>query len=288
MQWRKLFDLDPLYAVASDKLAVRDFIAERVGAEMLIPILWFGNDPDAIPFDTLDPPYVIKSTHAASHIFVVRQRTDVAADSAAALFNSWLACCYGTLCDEPGYVPVPRRLLVERMLLRADGSRPLERKFFVFNGRVRFVQTLFPDEAKIQPRHGAYHDRDWRPLEWYLKTPNEPEMCPLPKRYDEMIAVAERLGKDFDHVRIDIYDADDSFWVGELTLYSWSGLTRFCSDEADRLVGSYWSLQRPVRRALRTMLRQWRKILPGETSGQFGDRLAHPTGLTERRHTSAK
>ena len=31
MQWRKLFDLNPIYAVITDKLASRDFIAERVG-----------------------------------------------------------------------------------------------------------------------------------------------------------------------------------------------------------------------------------------------------------------
>ena len=57
-----------------------------------------------------------------------------------------------------------------------------------------------------------------------------------------------------------MYDADDSIWVGELTLYSWSGLTPFTPDEADKLVGSYWSLQRPARRALNAMLSRWRQI----------------------------
>jgi hypothetical protein len=36
MQWRKLFDLNPVFAVISDKLAVRDFIAERIGADVLV------------------------------------------------------------------------------------------------------------------------------------------------------------------------------------------------------------------------------------------------------------
>ena len=35
MQWRKLFDLDPRYAVLSDKLAARDFIAQTIGAVFL-------------------------------------------------------------------------------------------------------------------------------------------------------------------------------------------------------------------------------------------------------------
>jgi hypothetical protein len=266
MQWRKLFDLNPIYAVISDKLAVRDFIAERVGAHVLVPLLWVGNDPAAVPLDALDPPYVIKSTHASGHVLIVRQRQDVDADAAVVKFKDWLATCHATINVEPGYLSVPRRLMVERMLLGADGSPPLERRLFVFDGRVRFMQTVFADEAGLH--HRAFHDRELRPLDWYLKTPNQPELCPKPKRYEEMVALAECLGKDFDHLRVDIYDADDSIWVGELTLYSWSGLTPFTPDEADKLVGSYWSLQRPARRALKAILLRWRQI-PNASPGVF-------------------
>ena len=31
MQWRKLFDLNPAYSILCDKLAIRDFVRERVG-----------------------------------------------------------------------------------------------------------------------------------------------------------------------------------------------------------------------------------------------------------------
>jgi hypothetical protein len=244
----------------------RDFIAERVGAHVLVPLLWVGNDPAAVPFDAFDPPYVIKSTHASGHVLIVRQKQDVDAEAAVATFRDWLGTCYGTTKEEPGYVPVPRRLMVERMLLGADGSPPLERKLSVFDGRVRFVQTTFVD--KDGPHHRAYHDREWRPLNWYLKTPNQPELCLKPKRYEEMVALAECLGKDFDHLRVDMYDAGDSIWVGELTLYCWSGLATFTPDEADKLVGSYWFLRRPVRRALRAMLWRWRQI-PSATPGTF-------------------
>ena len=112
MQWRKLFDLNPIYAVISDKLAVRDFIATRVGTDVLVPLLWVGNDPSAVPFDAFDPPYVIKSTHASGRVLIVRQRQDADVDAAVATFRDWLGTCYGTTKDEPGYVPVPRRLMV--------------------------------------------------------------------------------------------------------------------------------------------------------------------------------
>ena len=93
-----------------------------------------------------------------------------------------------------------------------------------------------------------------------MKTPNQPELCLKPKRFEELVALAECLGKDFDYLRVDMYDADDSIWVGELTLYSLSGLTPFTPDEADKLIGSYWSLQQPVLRAFKAILLRWRQI----------------------------
>jgi TupA-like ATPgrasp len=258
MQWRKLFDLNPIYAVITDKLAVRDFIAERVGAQVLVPLLWIGDDPAAVPFDALDPPYVIKSTHASGHVLLVRKRQDADADTAVATFREWLSACHGIAKDEPAYIPVPRRLMVEQMLLGADGSPPLERRFYVFDGRVRFLQTIFRDEDGLH--HRAFHGREWHPLDWYLKTPNQPELCPKPKRYEEMVAIAECLGKGFDHLRVDMYEGDNNIWVGELTLYSWSGLEAFTPDEADSLAGSYWSLQQPTQRAFKAILFEWRYI----------------------------
>ena len=265
IQWRKLFDLNPVYAILSDKLAVRDFVAKRVGAEVLIPLLWAGNDPNAIPFDELDPPYVIKSTHSSGQVLFVRRREDLDANTAMATFRAWLASCHGTDTDELGYVTVPKCLMVERMLLEIDGSAPTERRFFIFDGRVRFVQTTFADAGRI--RHGAFHDRAWCPLDWHLRTPSQPDQCPRPKRYDDMIAIAEGIGKDFDHLRVDVYELGENIWVGELTLYSWSGMIPFSPNEADELVGSYWSLRSPVWQALKVTLWNWRKIPPGKNLG---------------------
>ena len=53
IQWRKLFDLNSLYAVLSDKLAVRDFVTARAGEDVLIPLLWSGGDPANVPLAAL-------------------------------------------------------------------------------------------------------------------------------------------------------------------------------------------------------------------------------------------
>jgi hypothetical protein len=179
------------------------------------------------------------------------------------VFQDWLGTDYGRAFDEPANAALPRRLLIERLLLRADGKPPLERRFYVFAGRVRFVQTTFADDDGLH--HRAFNDRDWRPLEWYFKTPNQPEQCHRPKRYDDLVALAECLGQGFDHIRVDMYDADDELWVGELTVYPLGGLTSFTPDEADKIVGSYWNLHRPARRALGAVLFRWWRIRLNES-----------------------
>jgi hypothetical protein len=257
MQWRKLFDLDPRFAILSDKVAARDFIAGEIGADYLPPLLALTDDPDAVPFDTLEPPYVLKPTHGSGHVLRVRDRAiDVAA--ARATMKEWLAYSHGAVVDEPAYIHVPRRIIAERMIVDANGNPPLERRIFTFGGRVRVVQTVRFEEDFL--RTLAFHDQDWNRLSWRGESEPYPGLLPRPRDYDRMIALSERLAASFDHVRIDLYETDDRIYAGELTLYSWSGLMHFTSDEPDRVLGGYWPLERPAARAAAAVLLRRREI----------------------------
>jgi hypothetical protein len=155
-------------------------------------------------------------------------------------------------------VHVPRRIIAERMIVNRDGSPPLERRMFVFDGRVRVIQTTVAVGTKL--RSLAYHDRDWQRLPWRGRNVPDPQPVPRPERLDALIALAERLGRGLDHVRVDLYDADDRIYVGELTLYSWSGFMRFEGAERDRVLGSYWRLRWPACRAIAACLLRSRDI----------------------------
>ena len=142
IQWRKLFDLNPLYVLLCDKLAVRDIVSERVGPEFLVPLLWTGTTPDAIPFEALIPPYIIKSTHSTGQAIIVEDRAAQNEQAVRQTARAWLEACHGTTTNEIGYVNVPRWLMAEKLLLQKDGSPPIERKFFVFHGIVKVVRSV--------------------------------------------------------------------------------------------------------------------------------------------------
>jgi hypothetical protein len=255
MQWRKLFDLNPLYAVLCDKVAVRDIASERVGREFLAPMLWVGK-PEDIPFETLEPPYIIKRhpRHRADHRRRKQSRPRRASHSRKDVDQ-----CHGTALDELGYIHLPHRLVVEKLLLRADGSPPLERKIYVFDGTARVVQSTIVS-MKDRTRLVSHHDMDWTELPWTITNlrPTSP-VDPL-RHFGEMIRIAERLGTGFDHVRVDMYECDDKIYVGEMTVYSYSGLHPIQPDSADYMLGSYWNLRPRRLQALWTVLAKRREI----------------------------
>lgn len=132
MQWRKLFDLDPIYVVFCDKVATRDYVSQRVGSDAVVQMLWLGSDPVALPFDKLRPPYIIKCSHGSGMNIVVRGNDNDYAAIRTQL-GRWLAIDYGIELYEPGYCAVPHRLLVEPLLTH-QGGFPIEYKFFMFDG----------------------------------------------------------------------------------------------------------------------------------------------------------
>jgi hypothetical protein len=249
INWRKLFDDRSEFILFSDKLATREWIVARIGEEYLAPLLWTGT-AEEIPFDTLTPPYFLKSSHASGQVIMVTAENAKQIEELRTEASNWLNIDWFDVNGERGYKNVPRRLMAERALLDEDGERPLERRFFVFDGKVRVINTTFVEDGRL--RSGAFHTRDWQYLDWYLSRKVTQEF-PMPKRLDEMIRIAELLGQGIDHVRIDFFDCGNRIFVGELTSYSWSGLSRFNPPAADLMLGSYWRLKWPVLRAIKAI-----------------------------------
>ena len=202
MQWRKLFDRNPVFALFCDKLATREWIANRIGAEYLAPLLWAGN-AEEIPFDVLVPPYFLKSTHASGQVMRVTAEN---ADMLRAQAAGWLQVDWFDVNGEPGYKGLPRRLVAEAVLLGEDGGPPEECRLFVFDGKVAVINTVFVEDGRL--RNGAFHTPGWEKLDWYFTRLVARDFRP-PKRLAEMIRIAELLGKGIDHIRVDFYDCGE-------------------------------------------------------------------------------
>ena len=63
LQWLKLYNRKPEYTVMVDKYKVREYIAQMIGEEYLIPLLGVWDNPDEIDFDALPNQFVLKCNH---------------------------------------------------------------------------------------------------------------------------------------------------------------------------------------------------------------------------------
>ncbi|MES2337549.1 MAG: ATP-grasp fold amidoligase family protein [Pseudomonadota bacterium] len=228
VQWRKLHDRDARMPVLADKVRVKAHVADRIGAEWLIPTLWTGDVlPETPPWPT---PFVVKSRHGCNQTRVVRDRADWSAIRVAAA--RWLRRPYGYWLDEWLYRGIDRGLLVEPFVGVGD-DLPVDYKFYVFGGRVAFVQVHL-DRAR---RHRwILLDRDWT----RLSGRGDAALPDVPSQLPAMIVAAETLGRGFDFVRVDLYQPADRPLFGEMTFYPGSGLDPFDPPELDLVIGARW------------------------------------------------
>lgn len=247
IQWRKLFGSDPRHAVFCDKLATRAYIAGKGFGHLLPDLIWSGEDLSDSPIRSLDFPVVLKSNHASAQYVFVRDCAAINYDEIANLTRKWLAVDWAEQLNEPAYFGIPRRLMIERMIANGDGSQTIEHRVFVFHGKVKLIASMIVTNDGV---FSLFHTPDWERLYWKgINPPYEPGL-PRPERITEIIAIAEALTDGDDHLRVDFYDDGTRLFIGEITVYSWSGLLNLSPRTADSQMGAFWTLKSAFPKAL--------------------------------------
>jgi len=245
IQWCKLHAMDATKSRLADKLAVRDWVAERVGDRYLIPLLGAWTDPDEIDFTQLPESFVLKTNNGSGANIIVKDKAKLDEASARMQLRRWASMGFGWLLFEPQYLSIPPRIVGESYLCNADGSEINDYKFLCFAGEPRFVRVdvdrhsnhsriIFDAGWNIQPWNQGYYPAP-------LSVPKKPDML------EEMLSLARVLSADFAHVRVDLYEVDGRIFFGEMTFTSGAGFERVIPDEYDYVLGDMWDLEREPR-----------------------------------------
>jgi hypothetical protein len=248
--WRKLYQHDPRFSIFSDKIAAKVEVAKLIGESHVIETLWIGNSPDEIPFAKLEPPYVIKVNHSSGGNIFVRSWVDINKAQIISSVGRQLRLSHGKMFREWGYLNIPRMIMVERMIKTTDDVVPDDYKFFVYHGRVHFIQVDY-DRFKVHKRN--MYDRDWKLLPIKYTYPTTKEACYPPSNLTEMITIAEKIGAQFDFCRVDLYSivrslsgnsvsSERAVLFGEVTFYPGAGIEQFIPDVWDSIFGKPWEI----------------------------------------------
>lgn len=215
VQWRKLFDRNPLFTQLSDKLAVRDWVRERAPSLAAPEIVFVADRPEDIPDDRLVPGFVIKTTHNTSQNYFP-SRGDWGRARFEQIFRQWLQ---RVRAGEWAYKDVPHRILVEREL--APQGTMIDFSFRGFDGHLSLAHVA--SSYKTPAVRFSYFSLDGRRVAEARNTEPMSADFVVPDAFAEAAAFARQLTRDLDYARADFLWDGQQVYFSEMTLYPASG-----------------------------------------------------------------
>ena len=236
----KIYDYSELKTKLSDKIAVREWVEEKIGKKYLVPILGVYDRFEDIDFEILPDQFVIKCSHDSGSSNIIsswKKINETEKNKLKRRYNDFfLRREYAYLTFELHYRDIKPQIIIEKYL----GKNVNDYKFLCFNGTPYFCWVDFN-------RFGE-HKRNVYDLEWKLQPFNQAtydnydEDCKKPNNFDEMYSIVSVLCQGFSHVRVDLYDIDGHIYFGEMTFTNGTGLEIITPEEWDYKLGKLWKV----------------------------------------------
>lgn len=238
LQWLKLYNRKPEYTTMVDKYAAKQYVAGIVGEEYVIPTYGVWDRTEDIEWDKLPNQFVLKTTHDSGGIVICRDKERFDRQAAINKLNKCLSNDFYAINREWPYKNVPHRIIAEKYIESRPDTHDLpDYKFFCFDGEVK---ALFVATERQNPNEEVkfdFFDANFNPLPIQQGHEHAKVLPSKPKNFEKMKLVAAKLSKGIPHVRVDLYEVEDSVYFGELTLFHFSGFTPFSPDEWDKRFG---------------------------------------------------
>ena len=247
IQWLKLYDRNPLYTLCADKFKVRDFVAEKIGKEYLIPLIYASDDPNTIPFENLPSQYIIKTNHTSGYNMICKDGKIYFFDlvdefneqKVKKILKNWLKKNVFYENREWEYKKIPPKIIIEELLSDDISNGVLnDYKIHCFNGQPKFIQTIFDRNEGVKEN---WYDPSWNPIDLHYFSKDKKQIK-KPNNLQELLNVAKVLSDQFSYVRVDLYSIKGKVLFGELTFHPYSGLMKFKPSEWDHKLGDFLHL----------------------------------------------
>ena len=224
-------------AYVSDKLRVMDKVKKEVGDKYLLKIYDVIDDPrniDLEKYKTYPKSFVAKPNHASQRVFINNGESnfDLFRNSIQSFLDE-----YGNIPQEFHYKLIQPKIMIQELISPSD-NKLFDFKFYVFKGRVELIWVRCNllknnDEGNY---NAIIYTRDWK-LSEFQRRPSINNNVEKPQCLDEMIYVAETLGRDWEFIRVDMYLYDNNIIkFGEMTPTPLAGRGAFYPPNADILL----------------------------------------------------
>lgn len=242
LQWLKLYNRKPEYTTMVDKYKVRDYIAEKIGEEYLIPIIGAWDDPNDIYFDSLPNQFVLKCNHNSGlGMCICKDKSKLDINNVKKELQKGLEQDYYLTGREWPYKNVPKKIICEKYMQQETGEDLIDYKFYCFDGQVKLVGIYSGRNSKAGTVVDYFEKKfNWVDINWGY---DHAEIRPKkPEKFTEMVRLAEILSKDIPHLRVDFYYTNNKIYFGELTFFDGSGFDKIEPIGWDYKLGSWIKL----------------------------------------------
>ena len=239
IQWLKIYDNLPIKTQLTDKVLVRDWIKDKIGEEYLKPVLWVGNNFDAIPFEPtvgddsslipfepLPNSFIVKANHGCKWHFIVKDKQTYLDNSrlfqlSKNAMNNWMEQSFFGWSDFEGqYRYIKPQIIIEE-LLRENETQTNEFEIWCFNGIPKIIQDIKKENQRTRSVCSYDENLNYLNLNFIAHAVIENHECS--EYLLKAIELSKILSKGFKLVRIDWILYQNKLYFSEMTFTPYSG-----------------------------------------------------------------
>lgn len=243
LQWLKLYDRKKIYTTMVDKYEAKQYVAERIGEDYIIPTLGVWERVEDIDFDALPEKFVLKCTHDSGGLIVCRDKSKLDLEKTKRILAKSLRNDFYLEAREWPYKNVKRRIIAETYMEDAQQKSGLvDYKFYCFGGEPRFlyISKGLEDHATASI---SFLNLDWSFAPFQRSDYKGFEALPeKPAGYGTMLELAKQLSKGTSFLRVDLYEIGGNIYFSELTFTPCGGTMTFAPPEWDDEIGQWLTL----------------------------------------------
>jgi len=264
VRYKMAHDRRPQLSQWADKVAVREYVSEKIGSKYLNELYIATKKVEDIKWKSLPREFAFKPSHGSGAGIFVRENADVQNNlptntDELKWINSfhihpdkveipvlrdigsrWLQMRYENFHPwyEWVYEDIQAQLIVEKYATDSDGNPPTNFLIYTFHGSPAYIII-----ANVFSGFRVMVTPEWEHIAVKSKVRNYASreyVPPRPENLGEMLSIAKTLSGGVDFVRVDLYNDGQKILFGEMTNYPGGGRSGPYSKKFDRIFSSYW------------------------------------------------
>jgi len=253
MQYLNLYKYskDKRVILRSDKYKVREFLKGNNYEQYLTTSYGVWEAPEMINLKSLPNSFVLKANNSSGNkaIMFVKDKSVFKSQKEFTLqvskiweYSKKKLIVFKKLCQYH-YLKIKPMIVAEEFLHNKNGAEFIDYKLYCFNGIVEFISA---EEGKVEgKKYRTYYNSNWTKSDVTFKNdlPKPYYEYQKPINLDSMIIFAEKVSKDFPHIRVDLYEVNKTLFFGEITFSPDGCLTKWGDLNLDRFYGDKINLE---------------------------------------------